>query len=89
MQISAVATITVRNKLMAISYSESERRLIARWIEGVSGEVRQPFHLHGGTSIFPRRHSGLNHARKPAIALHNAMAAMRSVADICPMLRAL
>jgi len=66
MRISAVVTITVRGKLMAISYSESERRLIARWIEGVSGEVRQPFHLHGGTSIFPRRHSGLNRTRSGA-----------------------
>ena len=81
MQISAVAAITVRDKLMAISYSKSERRLIARWIERASGEVRQPFHLHGGTSIFPRRHSGLNHARKPAIAPHNVMAAMRARPD--------
>ena len=38
MQISAAVTTTVKDKLLAISFSECERRFIARWLDGAPGE---------------------------------------------------
>jgi len=53
MQISAAATITVKDKLMAISFSESERRIIARWLEGVPGKHQSFYGTSDPRSIIP------------------------------------
>ena len=38
MQISAAVNATVKDKLLAASFSECERRFIARWLDGAPGE---------------------------------------------------
>ena len=38
MKVSAAVTATVKDKLLAISFSKCERRFIARWLDGAPGE---------------------------------------------------